>query len=282
MAKFYINNEELYSIAYSGNETELVIPEGVKRIKKALILNTIKKLTIGPLVEEIAADAFSEGNNLTEIEINNPRFIVINGCLFDSKQNTLFLAKRNISGIVDLPKTVESIGDYAFAYCNGIKQVLINDGVKYIGKKCFKDCESLDQVVLPKIHEIELKALTFRSTNIKELEIPDNVVSLGEMLFLDCNNIEKITIKSKKIKKIPFECFAYCAKLTRIDFNEGIEVIENAAFAGCKNAKEIVLPKTVTTIGKDVFEGDNEVSVITGSEALLSYCEQHNIVCIKN
>ena len=278
MANFTISNGILLGISYSKEEKVLTIPNTVKHIKKALILYSVEKLIIGPSVETIEANAFSEGIVLKEIVVDNPNFMVKDGCLFDVNQKTLLLAKRDIKGSLILPSTLEAIGDYAFAHCDELREVRINDNVSYIGTRAFFECFNLEKVNLPKNHELGLNGFTFQSTRIKEITIPKNITSLGRMDFYSCEHLKKVMVESAKIKNIPFSCFGYCKKILRIDFNNGVKTIEKAAFSDCPELTEITLPETVATIkGDNVFKNDSKLTVITSSEPLRTYCDSHGI-----
>ena len=49
-----------------------------------------------------------------------------------------------------IPDSVEKIGDFAFSYCNNLKEVVIPDGVERIGYKAFEGCKELEKVIVPK------------------------------------------------------------------------------------------------------------------------------------
>lgn len=86
---------------------------------------------------------------------------------------------------------------------------------------------------------------------------------------------EKMTIPSmldgKHIKGIAHEVFRGCLSIKSIQLSDGIEVIEDAAFADCKSLQVINLPKSLKKIGGTktydkhhggVFESTNLSSVI--------------------
>ena len=282
MAEFMINDGVLLSVSYSKDDKVLAIPDTVRHIKKCLINYSVEKITIGPSVETIEADAFSEANNLKEIEINNSNFILKDECLFDSNQRTLFLAKRSIKESLILPSSLEVIGDYAFAYCGQLRNVRINDNVKYIGTRAFYECFNLSDVSLPRNHELCLNGWTFQSTRLKEIVIPKNVIGLGRMDFYSCEYLEKVKVESTSIKTVPFYCFGNCTSLMRIDFNDGVETIEGCAFADCPELTEISLSRTVKVIKKDnIFKNDSKVTVFTSSPELIQFCRTKGIDYVK-
>ena len=57
--------------------------------------------------------------------------------------------KRSSLKSVEIPGTVEVVGEYAFSDCNGLEELHLGAGIKKIEKDAFRDCSSLHRVVLP-------------------------------------------------------------------------------------------------------------------------------------
>lgn len=68
-----------------------------------------------------------------------------------------FYGAYNLNKIT-LPKSIKSIGEYAFADCVGLIQLNINDGVKKIGYGAFEECRNLKSITIPgSVEEIQVK-----------------------------------------------------------------------------------------------------------------------------
>ena len=50
---------------------------------------------------------------------------------------------------VEIPGTVESVGEWAFSHCSGLEELRLGKGIKTIEEDAFADCSSLRRVVLP-------------------------------------------------------------------------------------------------------------------------------------
>lgn len=94
---------------------------------------------------------------------------------------------------VRIPKTVVSIGEYAFAECPFLKKVVIKGGV-FIGRSAFRDCKAL---------------LT--------LKLPSNLESIDDFAFEGCLMLGKVEIP-KGLQNIGTDAFMGCEKL-RFDLN---------------------------------------------------------------
>ena len=186
---------------------------------------------------------------------------------------------------MDIPSAVQTIGDYAFFKCTALTSVSFATtttddgevmGVTSIGEKAFYNCASLIQVELPDtLNSLGLRAFYNCSslTSIKlsenlevindytfygcsaltEITIPESVQSIGNYAFRGCAALTSITFEN--VKEVGRYAFYGCTALTDIQFNKGITSIGDYAFRNCSALVGVVLPSTVTTIGKHVFNG---------------------------
>ncbi len=112
----------------------------------------------------------------------------------------------------------ESIGNYAFAYCDSLTSVVIPDSVTTIGDNAFSGCDSLTSVV-----------------------IGDSVTIIGDYAFHNCSSLTSVEIPDS-VTTIGSSAFAYCSGLTSIVIPDSVTLIENQAFCGCDALTEITLP----------------------------------------
>lgn len=96
---------------------------------------------------------------------------------------------------IKLPKTLTTIGDYAFWGCESIESIIIPDSVTNIGE------------------------MALGATNIKAIVLPANIKILSNNLFSNCHNLSSITIPTK-VSKIGKEVFYNCNNLTSVIFED--------------------------------------------------------------
>lgn len=108
-------------------------------------------------------------------EIDGKTVVAIDSGAFASR---LFTA-------VQLPDTLESIGDNAFIGCEFLESISIPEGVKSIGERAFERCFALVTV-----------------------ELPQSLETIGRMAFKDCIKLFTITIPSG-LKSAGVDAFAY-------------------------------------------------------------------------
>ena len=76
------------------------------------------------------------------------------GIIFEGGSQVKYIGSfqgcTGIEFIDNMPATVEKISDYAFNGCTRLRDVTLNDGLKYIGISCFEGCKMLTSIKLPK------------------------------------------------------------------------------------------------------------------------------------
>ena len=126
---------------------------------------------------------------------------------------------------INVPDSIESIGDSAFAYCINLKSIVIPDSTKSIGNSAFIHCKSLTSI-----------------------NIPDSVESIGNSTFYNCKNLKSITIPDS-IKGIGTDAFTYCINLTSITISDSVKNIGCDAFFNCINLKSLTFKdKTIDQV----------------------------------
>ena len=157
--------------------TDLVIPEGVQNIGRFAFYGGegITSVTLPTSMKSVGLSAFNGCNGITRVTAADlPSWCGIN--FVNNEANPLHMTHRlEVDGVevADLvvPDSVEAIGDFAFASCEGLLSVAIGDGVKSIGKSAFLKCR-----------------------NLVTATVGDGVVSIGEMAFNSCTSLTGITL----------------------------------------------------------------------------------------
>ncbi len=89
---------------------------------------------------------------------------------------------------IDIPGTIQTIGDSAFEKCSQLKIIRFSEGLKHIGKRTFYHCESLEgEMILPEgLLTNGVNAFDFGSNEkIKALHIPSTMEAFTGSLGLD-------------------------------------------------------------------------------------------------
>lgn len=161
---------------------------------------------------------------------------------------------------------------------NGLKSVVIPEGVTYIGKEVFFDCAGLSKVSIPNsVTVIDEKAFS-KCTGLKNIDIPAGVTTIGTCAFANCKGLESIVLPASA-RNLGSGIWSDCEKLSNVTLANGIQVIPMATFQGCRKLKHIEIPDSVTELGKDAFgfSGLEEItipaSVTAIADGIFSGCE---------
>ena len=190
-------------------------------------------------------------------DIDIPAEVYLGGPVF--KQKVVGIRRnafRNMRPAVSiqLPSTVKAIGDQAFYNATGLEKLYMRTSVDTIGFEVFYGCTNLRHISLsPKLRNIPYS--TFMGcTSLRLLNLP-NVDCIGDKAFDGCSSLQRIYFDNYDFitaKKIGKYAFASCTDLRMMKFPY-VTTIGDYAFINCKKLKEIVLPTTLTSIGRYAF-----------------------------
>ena len=103
---------------------------------------------------------------------------------------------------IHLPKTLITIGDYAFAGCSKLSSIVLPEGLQKISQFAFLDCEKLSKICFPStLKEIENNVFV-NCNSLKEIELPIGLKEIGEESLSQISNIEKILIKYENFNQL--------------------------------------------------------------------------------
>ena len=89
------------------------------------------------------------------------------------------------------------------------------------------------------------------------------VDGLKDGLFAGCDNITSVSMPGYLLTKISDIFPDSFEKLTSITLLDGTVEIPEGAFSGCVALREVIIPKSVVKIGKNVFEGCSSLDLVT-------------------
>lgn len=200
----------------------------------------------------------------------------------DNAFNAVIINERIKS--VTLPESIKSVGNAAFYYCNSLISINLPDSVSYIGDYAFMYCNELVNIDLPE-GLISIGSGAFGCCDkIENFYISKNVTSIGENAFgNDLSVVGKlisIIVAEENLNYSSTDGVLYNKDKTTlikcpetkesINISESIKKIDNGAFAGCDNLKNIFLPSGVTNIGDDAFSWCKSLTNININEGVLT------------
>ncbi|MFW5780681.1 MAG: leucine-rich repeat domain-containing protein, partial [Bacillota bacterium] len=162
------NDDEAEIVYYKGDDTAVNIPSEIE----------------GKPVTSIAAHAFN--TMVTSVDLGENIKNIKDYAFYknDSLQTVMF------------PHSLEKIGDYAFAHCYSIENIVLSDNVKSVGDYAFYDCNDLLTVELNEDLESIGEYAFAKCISIVHMTIPSTVAYMGNYVFNNCDLLSIIFIKS--------------------------------------------------------------------------------------
>jgi hypothetical protein len=201
----------------------------------------LTSVTIPNSVISIGELPFYNCPGLTNIAVNagNASYASAGGVLFNKAMTTLIVYPAGLAGSYAISNSVTSIGDGAFAFCQGLTSVTLGTNVISTGDFAFNYCSGLTSVTIPdSVTNIGFEAFNY-CVGLTSVTIGTNVISIGEYAFNECSGLMNVTIPDS-VTSIGVQAFYGCSGLTNIAVNAG-----NASYA---SAGGVLFNKAMTTL----------------------------------
>ena len=170
--------------------------------------------------------------------------------LFNEDKTTLVSFPIGKGGSYEIPNSVTSIGDYAFAGCTGLTSVTIPSSVTSIGYWAFVGCTGLTSITVDAqnanyssndgvvFNKYQTTLVLFPIGKGGSYTIPSSVTIIGESAFDSCTGLTSVTIPVR------------------------VASIGDDAFHGCTGLTSVSIPISVTSIGSNAFR-DSRLTTVT-------------------
>ena len=241
-------------LEYSGNASEIILPDNYKGEKYAIGNNVFKNkssitsITIPNSVTNIGDSAFDGCSGLTSIEIPNSVTSIGDNAFYDCTKLTS----------IEIPNSVTSIGNDAFQGCSGLTSITIPNSVTSIGYSAFYDCTKLTSIEIPNsVTSIGNDAFQGCS-GLTSITIPNSVTSIGYSAFKGCNNIKFLEINTSSVGTM----FRDMKSLRKLVIGNDVENIPDNAFNGCSNLSSVTVGSKIKEIKSYSFNGCNNIAKV--------------------
>ena len=219
---------------------------------------------------------------------------------------------------IELPETLEYVGEHVFFGCASLIKVHLGRNVWYVAENAFENCAKLEEVSVaggnkhmivkdriyygPQPHrggygiifvprDLEggiapldgLKQINEHAfgkrRGITSVTIPDSVTSIGWGAFYKCDSLTSVTI-GNGVTSIGGYAFYSCDSLTSVIIPDSVTSIGDYAFWGCTSLTSVTIGDGVTSIGDMAFVGCTSLTSVTIPDSVTSITYGAFVGCV--
>lgn len=245
-----IGNEAFYSCS---KLKELEIPEGVASIGYCFLDSTgVRSITLPSSLKTCGYDGT---DGMFGVMGSNVRTVTFAEGTKKIPDYALCRRLNWTGGVteVNLPESLEYIGNYAFHGCYSVDSFDLPDSVTTIGNYAFAGCVKADRI-----------------------DLPDELLHIGSYAFQGCTGVD-FAVMPDKVRDIGDYAFKDCTALETVTLNEGLLTLGSGVFYNCKNLTQLKLPSTLAVAGHYYQQGPfygsyiEEVTVAKGMKKVPAY-----------
>lgn len=159
-----------------------------------------------------------------------------------------------------------------------ISEVIIPQGVVFIEKNAFNDCNLLSSIDLPSSLERIADSAFMGCSSLHELDIPKSVYEIGDRVFQDCSQLRSIDLP-RGLEYLGEYAFSGCKSLSKIVIPNHVETLKAGLFSGCISLKEVVLPDSLNEIEWEIFDGCVSLTKVNVNSECYHTNIEDGIVC---
>ncbi len=263
---------------YTGAGGEVTIPESLGGYTVyAIAFNgfmgnkLITKINIPKTIGIVTPNVFNGCTSLTEIFVDaeNETLSSENGVLFSNAEGVKDILIRfpiGKSANYSVPDTITYIEESAFEGCTGLTGITLPENIDCIGNYAFKGCREITSITLPdSLTGIGMAAFK-ECVGLTDITIPANVLEIGDSAFNSCSGITEFIVDSSneyfsnfegvlfdKDKAILIQCPAQKSGIYTIP--NTVDTLYYGSFSECSKLTTVSIPKNVTDILNNPFEG---------------------------
>lgn len=243
------------------------LPDSLRTIGMQAFFNTsITSAHIPASVVGIGIQAFDNFMPVIQgmtVDASNSTYASRDGVLFDKSGRTLISHPSARTGSYTVPDGVTRIETGAFMVSQ-LSEIQLPDSLESIGDSAFLGCENLTSLHLPaRVRSIDGHNVFATCPQLRLTVSPENThisviddILYGDQSLIYCPSWKtgSVTVPDNVTAIVDFG-FSYCSQVTEILLPEGLDSIGSQAFLNCGALTTISLPASLTWLSAAAFDG---------------------------
>lgn len=219
------------------------VPDGVEEIVERAFYNSkVSDVTLPESLQRLGRSAFAGCGSMRSIVLQSS-FTAIPVAAFEDCKSL---------EEIELPASVTRLEERAFHECNALRALRCAPGqLRQVGKQAFDRCYELTNLDLSGVTVIEEK-VCYECKALRSVQLNPNLASIGKEAFRRCKSLLQFDVPSQ-VSTVEKEAFRECTSLSEVSLNEGLLTVGDNALRETA-IKKLVIPSTVTKVGKKVAE----------------------------
>lgn len=254
---------------------QITLPDTLTTIGwRAFESSGLTSLTIPVNVTSLGDSFITDCSALTSLYVaeGNPTYEMVDGLLYDIPAKTLRYALPDVSGDVVIRDGTVRIGDDVFKE-HAITSVQLPDSLQKIGNCAFQFCKELKEITFPE-GLITIDGLAFAyCTQLENVVLPEGLKHLGDSAFSYCHALTEVTIP----EGVTFMSgtFSYCTSLRTLNLPNSLTDMSNGVVEGCNSLETLHLPSKLEYISG---EWPSKLKTITTAVGSVRYVSEDGVL----
>jgi hypothetical protein len=160
----------------------------------------------------------------------------------------LYLDENPLTDFV-MPEGVFFLGKGVFANCQSLINVTLDKPLISIGDNAFLGCQNLKTLKID-CGDVRIGDSVFSSCNhLMSVIMEEGLTRIGKYMFADNSNLYQV-IMPNSLRVVDDYAFLDNDDLSLVEFSDSLARIGAGAFANCRNLKEVFIPASVETVAE--------------------------------
>lgn len=95
---------------------------------------------------------------------------------------------------IEIPSSVQTIGDYVFSNCTSLEEAIIPSSVTTLGKGIFSGCSALNKASINASVSVLPQSIFYNCTALSNVTLSDTISGYGNYAFYNCTSLKSMTI----------------------------------------------------------------------------------------